>query len=215
MSEFKSLLKSRWHAIYYAYNPERIAHGPFVETLQKWDELLSNGNKVVAIGGSDAHALQASMGPLKRTLFPYEFHFQAINTHLFLPQPLSGDVNEDRGAILDALAKGNAFVGYDLPADTRGFRFTAKGKEESAWMGDEIPVGTGITLQVRLPRRSECNLIKDGEIIQTWQSRETCTHITTQPGVYRIEAYIDYKGQQRGWIFSNPIYIRANKRFGI
>lgn len=215
MSEFKSLLKSKWHAIYYAYNPERVAHGPFPETLRKWDDLLHSGRKVVAIGGSDAHALPASMGPLKRILFPYEFHFRAINTHVLLDKPLSGDESQDRSAILTAVAQGHAFIGYDLPADTRGFRFTAKGKEESAWMGDEIPVGTGITLQIRLPRRSECRLFKDGEIIQTWQQRETCTHITSEPGVYRVEAYIDYLGSQRGWIFCNPIYVRANKRIGI
>ncbi len=214
MSEFKSLLKSKFHAIFYAYDPHRVAHGPFTETLHKWDELLIKGRKVVAIGGSDAHALPASMGPLRRTLFPYEFHFQAINTHLLLPEPLHGDETADRRMILDALAQGHAFVGYDLPASTRGFRFTAIGKEENAWMGDEISVETGVTLQIRLPSRSECRLIKDGRAIRTWQNRETCTHITTEPGVYRVEVYIQYRGRKRGWIFSNPIYIRASSKTG-
>jgi hypothetical protein len=75
MSEFKSLLKSRLHAVFYVLNPDRIAHGPFPEAIRKWDELLSNGQHVAAVGGSDAHALPAHMGPLKRTLFPYQFHF--------------------------------------------------------------------------------------------------------------------------------------------
>lgn len=212
MSEFKSLLKNKLRAIFYAYNPERVAHGPFPETLRKWDQLLSQGNRVVAIGGSDAHALPASLGPLKRTLFPYPFHFQAINTHVFISSPLNGEESEDRAKILEALGQGNAFIGYDLPASTRGFRFTAKGKEEQAWMGDEIPVGSGVTLQTHLPQRVECRLVKDGETIQTWQDRENCTHITSEPGVYRVEAYIDYMGRQRGWIFSNPIYVRPNPK---
>ena len=215
MSEFKSLLKSRLYALYYAYNPERIAHAPFDETLRKWDELLDRGRKIVAIGGSDAHALPASMGPLKRTLFPYEFHFRAINTHILLEEPLSVDESADRRQILDALAQGHAFIGYDLPASTRGFRFTAKGKEETAWMGDEIPVGTGVTLQIRLPRRADCRLLKDGKAIQTWQNRETCTHITSEPGVYRVEVFINFLGSQRGWIYSNPIYLRANSKPGV
>ena len=45
-------------------------------------------------------------------------------------------------------------------------------------------------------------------MIKTWHNRETCTHITTEPGAYRVETYIQYMGRKRGWIFSNPIYIR-------
>jgi hypothetical protein len=84
-SEFKSLLKSKLHGLYYAYNPRRIARGPLPETLSKWEALLAEGKRVVAVGGSDAHALPARMGPLRRTLFPYEFHFRCVNTHVLVP----------------------------------------------------------------------------------------------------------------------------------
>ncbi|MEW6718295.1 MAG: CehA/McbA family metallohydrolase [Chloroflexota bacterium] len=208
MSEFKSLLKDRWKAIWYAYQPQRIAHGPFPQALQKWDELLSQGLKVAAIGGSDAHALNARMGPLKRTLFPYEFHFRAVNTHLLIPEPLNGDLIHDRGLILEAFRKGHAFIGYDLPSTTRGFRFTAQGKEKTAWMGDEITAKYGVTLQVRLPQPAECHLLKDGVVIKKWRDEYIGTYITTQPGVYRVEVYLFDKGKRRGWIFSNPIYVR-------
>lgn len=209
MSEFKSLLKSKLHALYYAFYPQRIARGPFPEALAKWDELLVQGRKLVAIGGSDAHALPASMGPIRRTLFPYEFHFRGINTHLITEEAFSGDCFEDRRLILDALGRGRCFIGYDLPASTRGFRFTAQGKDEKATMGEELSARHGVTLQVRLPRATECRLIKDGKLLKTWERRETCTHITTEPGVYRVEVYIEFEGQRRGWIFSNPIYIRG------
>lgn len=208
MSEFKSRLKNKIQAIYYAYNPASIAHGPFPEALEKWDELLNSGKRVVAVGGSDAHAMPASIGPLHRTLFPYEFHFRAVNTHVFTEMPLDGNAAADRQQILNALRQGHAFVGYDLPAPTRGFRFSAQGLEKSVWMGDEIPARNGVTLQIRLPQRAECNLLKDGEIIKTWSQRDICTHITTEPGVYRVEVYITYRGKRRGWIFSNPIYVR-------
>jgi len=206
-SEFKSLIKSKLHAIYYAYNPRLIAHGPPPATLQKWDELLSNGRKVVAVGGSDAHALPARMGPLRRTLFPYEFHFRTVNTHLLVSRPLSGEIAEDRKLVLDALARGHAFVGYDLPASTKGFRFSAQGKSRMAIMGDTILARDGVTFQVRLPGPAECHLIKDGKVVKTWNKRQTCTHITTDPGAYRVEVYINYLGKRRGWIFSNPIYV--------
>jgi hypothetical protein len=50
-------------------------------------------------------------------------------------------------------------------------------------------------------------LIRDGQLVKTWQRSETCTHITSDPGAYRVEAYIHDAGKRRGWIFSNPIYI--------
>lgn len=208
-SEFKSLLKSKAHAVFYAYQPKRVARGPFPESLELWDQLLAEGRRVVAIGGSDAHALSARLGPLRRTLFPYQYHFQAINTHLLIPEPLSGELNPDKKVVYEAFREGHAFIGYDLPSPTHGFRFKAKGKEESAIMGDEISAKNGVTLQITLPARCECRLLKDGDEVKTWLNREVCTYITTEPGVYRVEAYIQYKGKRRGWIFSNPIYVRG------
>jgi hypothetical protein len=209
MSEFKLHLKSKARAAFYAFNPRLVARGPFPEALARWDSLLDTGRRVVAIGGSDAHALPVSLGPIKRSLFPYEFHFRAVNTHLFVPEPLIGEAGSDRRAVYEALRLGRAFIGYDLPAPTRGFRFTAQGSQGTAWMGDEIAVGTGVTLQISLPRRCECRLLKDGKLLKTWRKREICTYITNEPGVYRVEAYHQYLGRRRGWIFSNPIYLRS------
>lgn len=206
-SEFKTLLKTKLHAIYYAYNFPRIAHGPLPEALMLWDNLLTEGKKVVAIAGSDAHALRASLGPLKRILFPYEDHFRAVNTHILLPEPLSGDLSIDKRLIYDAFRMGHVFIGYDLPHSTRNFRFTAHGKDKTVTMGDEITTRHGVTMQIRLPLRSECRLIKDGEIIKTWNDRETLTYITSEPGVYRVEVYIPFLGKNRAWIISNPIYL--------
>ena len=211
MSEFKSLLKSKLHAIFYAYNPAKVAHGPFPETLRKWDDLLIAGKRVVAIGGSDAHAFPASMGLLHRTLFPYEFHFRCINTHLLVKNPLSGDIETDRKMILEALAHGHSFVGYDLPASTRGFRFTAHGFEQTAIMGEEINPEKGVTIQIHLPLPAECLLIKDGRTIRTWNKHDSITYITSEEGIHRVEAYINFQGKRRGWIFSNPIYVKHDR----
>ncbi|OGO31999.1 MAG: hypothetical protein A2Z16_16735 [Chloroflexi bacterium RBG_16_54_18] len=208
MSEFKSLLKTKLHAVYYAYQPHRVAHGPLPAVLKIWDDLLAKGKRIVAVGGSDAHAFPVHLGPLRRVIFPYEFHFRAINTHLLVIEPLNGELEHDRSLVLNSLASGCAFVGYDLPVSTRGFRFSAHGLEKTVQIGDEISSKNGVTLQIKLPHACECRLIKNGRIVMSWENRLTCTHITSEPGVYRVEAYVDYKGRQRGWIFSNPIYIR-------
>lgn len=208
LSEFKERINTKLQAIFYALLPQFIARGPEKETLQKWDELLLESRKIVAVGGSDAHALHKSMGVLSRVLFPYEFHFKGINNHLLLPEPPSGDPILDKRMILNALRDGHSFVGYDLPAPTRGFRFTAQGRQASVIQGDEIPAKGGVTLQAHFPSLTNIRLLKNGEVIKRWKKKQICTHITSEPGVYRVEGYKRYLGRQRGWIFSNPIYVR-------
>ncbi len=207
-SEFKTRLDGIPAALWYAFNPQRISRGPIPETMMIWDRLTAGGNKIVAVGGSDAHAMHANLGPIKRTVFPYLYHFQSVNTHLLLPEPLSGDLDPDKSLVYDALRQGHAFIGYDLPHSTKGFRFTGTGKGGNAVMGDEIFLEDGITLQINLPRSAECILIKNGEPIKEWQNKQVCTFSATQPGVYRVEVYLPFLGRRRGWIFSNPIYIR-------
>lgn len=209
-SEFKSVVTGRLSAIFYALFPHFLAHGPLPATLNKWDALLAAGAQVNAVAGSDAHALHKSMGPIHRIVFPYEYHFSSINNHLLLPSALRGDLAFDRGMVLSALAKGNSFIGYDLPASTRGFRFSANNKHGNASMGDTITVEDGVTLQIRMPETAELRLLCNGEVVREWEKTMNGALVTTRPGAYRVEAYINYHGKRRGWIFSNPIYIRAN-----
>ena len=208
LSELKTLVPTKLHGAFYAYFPQFIGHSPIFETLQRWDELLISGQRVVAIGGSDAHAMHMSMGPLHRVVFPYQFHFRTVNTHAFIPKPLTGDVPTDKKMIYDALAAGRCFVGYDLPASTRGFRFTGRGREKTVIMGEELPAKGGVTLQAHLPEPAEIRMLRDGKLIGKWKESYASTHIATEPGVYRVEAWRNYLGRKRGWIFSNPIYVR-------
>jgi hypothetical protein len=208
MSEIKSVSHSRLQAIFYAFFPSYMPHQPLDRTLKLWDQLLASGKKVAAIGGSDAHALPLHLGPIKRTVYPYEFHFRCVNTHLLLGEDLTGNLEVDRQKILEALRQGHAFIGYDLPAPTRGFRFNAQGRHAVVEQGDEISLESGVTLQVRLPQKSECRLLAGGKVLKSWRDREICSLTVNHPGAYRVEVYIHYLGARRGWIFSNPIYVR-------
>jgi len=206
-SELKSVPKGKWDAVAYAYFPEFIPHGPLPETLRRWDELTCKGQRVVAVGGSDAHAQHKSLGPLHKVIFPYEYHFSTINTHTLTPTALSGDLIQDQKMVLNALAAGHCFIGNDLPAPTRGFRFSAQSKDTTAIMGDEITLTGAVTLQAKLPSANEIRLVKNGKLIKTLQG-ETLVQIIDEPGIYRIEAYKRTLGKLRGWIFSNPIYVK-------
>jgi hypothetical protein len=208
LSELKTVVPTKLHGAFYAFFPHFIGHHPILETVQRWDDLLSEGRRVVAIGGSDAHALNMHLGPIHRVIFPYVFHFRTINTHVLIPEPLTGDVPIDKKIIYEALAAGRCFVGYDLPASTRGFIFKAKGLEKTVVMGEELPMKGGVTLQAHLPKPADIRLIKDGRTIRIWKNSYTCAYSATEPGVYRVEAWKSYLGLKRGWVFSNPIYIR-------
>lgn len=207
-SEMKTIVRNKLDAVKLVFMPELMAHHPIPELLEHWDRLLTEGQKVVAIGGSDAHALVRSLGPLKKTVFPYEYHFRSINTHLITPQTLTGNLITDKKMVYDALAKGHCFIGYDLPAPTNGFRFTAQGRDQNASMGDELVSPESITLQIRSPFPANIRLIRNGEEVESWNQREVCTFTTKVPGVYRVEVTIHFINKQRGWIYSNPIYYR-------
>ena len=180
-------------------------------TLKKWDELTSKGNKVVAVCGSDAHAIRYHLGPISKVIYPYEFHFRSINMHIIVNKPLTHDLEKDRRTVLDALGNGHLYIANDLPANPTGFMFSAQGKDNAVIMGDEVILSGGVTLQIKLPGRCKCRLIKDGITIKTWIDKEICTFIANKPGVYRVECYIHYLGKKRGYIYSNPIYVREKK----
>lgn len=207
LSEFKSVTKNFLSAAINALFPKRMSLGPLERTLSLWDELIAAQKKpIVAIGGVDAHMLLKKFGPLTIKLYPYLHHFKSVTTHILTPQPLSGNFPEDRHMILDALRQGHCFVAYDLPTATDGFRFSVNNDDGHFQMGDQVRIKGGLTFQIRLPRKNPCRLLKDGKLLREWTDRVVCTTITTEPGFYRVEVYIPYKGKLRGWVFSNPIY---------
>ena len=205
-SELKSVAKGKLDGIIYAFMPKAIPHGPLPKAIRIWDDLLARGQRIVAVGGSDAHARHMSLGPIHKTIFPYEYHFSTINTHALAPAAFSGNLADDRKMVFDALAAGHCFIGNDLPASTRGFRFSAHARESDGIMGDKIALDGAVTLQGKLPSAAEICLVKDGNKIKSWQG-EAFTHVTNEPGVFRIETYRHFLGKRRAWIFSNPIYV--------
>jgi hypothetical protein len=90
---------------------------------------------------------------------------------------------------------------------TRGFRFSGKGKN-AGMMGDEIRMDVGATLQVVTPTRCHIRLIRHGEIVREEANSTNLTFTPVDDGAYRVECYIPFHGKQRGWIYSNPIYLR-------
>lgn len=206
-SRWKNKMFSYLIALWATLHPERYMSGADPRTLALWDEFLSRGMRIAAVGNSDAHGTPMRLGPIRRDIYPYEFLFRAVNTHVLLPNPLNGDMEHDRRLLLRAIGRGHGWIGYDMAGNTGEFRFTVQGSKDGI-MGDELPFGQGATLQIRAPARCRIRVIRHGVVVAEVERESNLTYIPTEPGAYRIECLIPYEGRERGWIYSNPIYLR-------
>jgi hypothetical protein len=207
MSEFRPYATSKAKAVVMAYFPHWFTTGPWPEMLAKWDELLQK-QPTAAIGGPDAHAQVYHLGPLKRRFLPYEDCFRAVNTHIITPVPFNRDVEHDKRLVYEALGAGRAWIGYDLLRATEGFRFVAETGAGTAHMGDSVSLADAPLLRVETPASGHIKLIRAGSGVVAETKGRELVHRPQEPGAYRVEVWKRWWFKPRGWIFSNPIYVR-------
>ncbi len=225
MSSFRGFATTVPRALLLGLLPYRFSRGPLPAMLEKWDE-LTRQRPVVALGGTDVHATTYRIGPVSLCFLPYDHCAKAVNTHILTETPLWGqpdtgdadflhmNVRHDRDLLLNALRRGHCWVGYDLAGPTKGFLFWAEGAANSdsglaALMGDTIslPAGQNLRLHIETPAAEEIRLLRNGRILS--QGRATSlSYDVRDAGVYRVEVWKHRWGKLRGWIFSNPIYVR-------
>ena len=181
------------------------------DALRIWDEALK-GRRLFAIAGNDAHAniglgLRYDSGkPIFDMRFdPYETSFHLVRNHVLLAadEPLTAET------LQAALSRGHSFIAFDLFSDATGFRFMASDGRETKIMGDQIAATGDLQLTVRTPLPSHIRLLKDGEEVAQAQNATSLTHRTSEPGVYRVEVYLDQLPliASKPWIISNPIRV--------
>ncbi|HEY3365197.1 MAG TPA: CehA/McbA family metallohydrolase [Symbiobacteriaceae bacterium] len=190
---------------------KRATHAPDPRTLDRWDE-LGRTRRVAGIGGVDAHGVKRRVMGREFVIHPYLKSFRTIRTHLLLAEPFSHRMSEDRRLVMDALRQGRCFLANHEEGDPAGFTFLARTRGEWAFMGQEIQVAGagGVHFSTRTPRgyggAPRLRILKDGQPIA--QTLDCDLQVTDQgPGVYRVEAWLN----GRGWIFSNPIYLREGQ----
>lgn len=209
-SEFKTVARTFPRVLLYAFAPELIPHRPLPQALARWDELLAAGKKVVAVAGSDSHALHYRFKFIRKVIFPYHYHFTSLNNHLLLPAPFSGDLGKDKQEVYKALANGAGYICLDRAGQSQGFTFSAENGETKVGMGEELNLDPGATIRVSLPRKAFIRLIHNGKLLEERDDHNLLVKTIDQPGAYRVEVYLDHLGRERGWIFSNPIYVKRS-----
>lgn len=132
---------------------------------------------------------------------PYERSLRYVSTHI-----LAHELTET--ATREALRNGHAFVAHDWLCDSTGFAFVAmKRGKQIAVMGDEVQLDGALTLAVAAPLKCEMKLIRNGTAIQSAITNRLDFEVKER-GVYRVEVWLEVDGEQRPWIYSNPIYVR-------
>jgi len=202
LSELQGKASHRFLASLLSWFPRLARRGPCPQACQYWDAQLAAGEKLTAIAGSGLGGLPHARPRLQHYLLTN------LSNHLIVPRPLSDNLDEDRRMVFDALRQGHTYIACDDLAPAEGFRFTAKGRDEKAAIGDTVILKDSVTFQIRLPQAATCLLYRDGELIQKWEDTEICVLNSTQPGAYRVEALLTWLDQDVTWILSNPIYVR-------
>ncbi len=134
---------------------------------------------------------------------PYYRSFRNGSTHVLAPAL-------DEPSIRAALKAGRAYVAQEWMGDATGFRFgaTDTGGNHVANMGDEVRLSGGLKLTARLPLPAYLRLLRRGREVATSQGRAELEFAVTEPGAYRLEAWLELDGEYRPWIYSNPVYVR-------
>jgi hypothetical protein len=207
MSRWKERVRSPVHGLWCLLFKQMSLRGPSRETLAFWDRKCQE-RKVVAIGGSDAHAELFTWGALRFRPFTYRTLLNTINLHVLTREPLTNDFAGAKEQVMEAIGQGRLFIANHGLGSARGFAFSYETISGKKWqMGEEHGFEPGSIL-VRCPVPCRVQLVRNGKMAGEWKSRDVRVEIRTK-GVYRVEArkHVPPVGW-KPWIFSNPIYLR-------
>lgn len=150
---------------------------------------------------------------LKMQLDPYENSLRHAGTHL-LVRELSAE------AVFEALEEGRSFVAFDWLANSKSFDVALypssknendtnknqKEEKQRSEIGAKTPWVQGMHLVGQAPLSGHWRIIRHGEIVAETDSDRIDWQIP-QPGIYRVEVWLELAGQPHCWILTSPFYI--------
>ncbi|MEQ1830760.1 MAG: PHP domain-containing protein [Pirellula sp.] len=165
------------------------------------------GEKILELDRSIFAAIQEipPSTPVGTELFrmqidPYENSLRHVGTHLLMKE-LSVD------ATWESLNSGRAFVAFDWLADSTGFDFVAMQSEGRIEMGSQADWKPNTKFRAVATHSVQWRLKRNGKSIYETTGL-ALTHDVAEPGVYRVEAWLNVADREHAWILSNPIYLR-------
>ena len=145
-------------------------------------------------------------GPLEpnRELFhvqldPYERMARYVNTHV-----LAHELSEPE--VLDSLRAGRAFIGFDMIADSSGFRWWANDGATEIAMGESGALSRRTLLHARSPLPCRFSIFQNGRQVFQREGRNL-DWAPTASGKYRVEAELHVGEEWVPWVYANPILL--------
>ena len=180
-----------------AYPDEVFAAGTdyHPEIFAVWDKAIGKRH-FTGIGANDAHQNQIFQGV---NFDPYDVSFRNLTTHI-----LANELTESE--IADALRAGHVYVSHDWLCDPTGFAFAAQNNLGVFPMGDSALMWNNTRLIGFTPLEAKLKLIHNGSVIYETNGTNL-TFSTKDAGAYRMEAWLTVAGEDRPWIYSNPVYL--------
>ena len=196
-----------WRIPSFPYTWRRSIRGPHPETITHWDRITQD-RRFAAVGSLDSHAIAVPV--VGKRILPYEETFRALRTHVLLEEPPGETAGADAADhLVRALVSGRCFIALDETADARGFAFEGRPEAggEPLTMGEERTWTGPVRLAVRSPHPARLLLRRNGKAVAEADEARALDHRAEEPGVWRVEAHL----AGLPWVYTNPIYLRAEK----
>jgi hypothetical protein len=203
---------------------------PNQPALDRWDQLLGEGLRIVGSGGTDAH--ENSLPIMLRDGERGDSYRRMLR---WFSNVVLTDTPGEAAAIERDLAAGQAFLAFEIFGTPVGFDAHATGGA-TAELGGEVLATAGATLEVTLPTVYQLDprvpaptitgrvwrLSPAGKAMVADGPGPTLSAPLDQPGAYRVEVSITplHLGANLGhlgtelaeqtyvWIYASPIYVR-------
>jgi acetyl esterase/lipase len=169
--------------------------GYWPDIFAKWDRETQQ-RRLTGIAANDAHQNQIFNG---FTFDPYEVSFRNLCTHILARELTEADVRQ-------SLQDGHVYVSHDWLCDPTGFKFVAVNNLGLFDMGDPVPMMSKTRLEAQTPLPAHLKLIHKGAMVHETNGTRL-TFRAEEPGPYRLEAWLTVDGEERPWIYTNPIYL--------
>ena len=165
------------------------------ECFAQWDQETAK-RPFTGIAASGAHQYVSLRGVMSN---PYGASFRNLTTHI-----LAREFTEP--LIREALTNGHVYVAHDWLCDPTGFMFGAVNNLGVFTTGDPALMFGKTRIMAILPLPAKLRLIHKGTVISETVGTNLNFEVK-EAGPYRVEAWLTVGGEDRPWIYSNPVYL--------